>query len=173
MKRILLFVCAVALLMAAAWYRPGDSGHAIGELALGGGRARHPVQLPAGGDRYTLVVTGTVRPPFHGDARVVVEGEPALPYTVHGSEPVIDLGLRRHPGFRDQTLTGLRPRDRFTLWVVMHRPAADAVPACHAAAPLPAGKYHITFYDTATNQPVLRIPVLFGDGEQEAHHHEG
>ena len=158
MKPTLVFLLAAALSVTAAWYRPGDSGHAMGLISVEGGRAPHPVRLPSGKDRYTLVVTGTVLPPYQGDARVVLEGEPALSYSVHGSNPIVDLGLRRRPYFAESTLTGLRPRDRFTLWVVMRGPA-------------PTGRYHVTFYDTASDRPVLQIPVLFGEGK--AHHHEG
>ena len=160
MKRTLVFLFAVVLSVVAAWYRPGDSAHAMGMVSIKGGRAHHPVHLPSGMDRYTLVLTGTVLPPYQGDARVVVEGEPALPYSVYGSDPIVDLGLRHRPYFDDQTLTGLQPRDRFTVWVVIRPPESRA-----------SGKYNVTFFDTVTNSPVLQIPVFFGDGE--GHHHEG
>ena len=163
MKRALVFLFAAALSVTAAWYRPGDSAHAMGLISVEGGRARHPVQLPSGKDRYTLVVTGAVLPPYQGDARVVVEGEPALSYSVYGSDPIVDLGLRRRPYFDGLTLTGLQPRDRFTLWVVMRRPEVDP--------PAPSGRYDVTFYDMATDRPVLQIPVFCGG--KEGHHHEG
>ncbi len=174
MRRTLFVLAAVAFFAAAAWYRPGDAGHAMGLLSANGGKARHPVQLPSGGDRYTLVVTGTVLPPYRGDARVVVEGEPALPYEVlAGAQPIVDLGVRRHPGFRDATLTGLQPRDHFTLWVVIRRPPPD--PACPHTLHAPAGRYDLAFYDTATNNSVMRIPLVFGEstGVEGGHHHEG
>ena len=160
MKRTLVFLLAAALSVVAAWYRPGDSAHAMGMVSIKGGRAHHPVHLPSGKDRYTLVVTGTILPPYQGDARLVVEGDPELPFKVYGSDPIVDLGLRRRPYFEDQTLTGLQPRDRFTVWVVL-RPTE----------PLTAGKYNLTFYDTATDKSVLQIPVFFGG--KEDHHHEG
>jgi len=160
MKRILVFLFAMALSVFAAWFRPGDSAHAMGMVSIDGGRARHPVHLPGGKDRYTLVLTGTILPPYHGDARVVVEGEPAPSYSVYGSDPIIDLGLRHRPYFEDQTLTGLQPRDRFTIWVVIRPPES-----------MTAGKYDVTFYDTATDKSVLKVPVFFGGGE--GHHHEG
>jgi len=160
MKRIIVFMFAAALSVSAAWYRPGDSAHAMGMVSVKGGKAHHPVHLPSGKDRYTLVVTGTILPPYQGDARVVVEGKPALPFSVHGSDPIIDLGLRHRPHFSDNTLTGLEPRDRFVVWVVM-RPTEST----------PAGRYDVTFYDTATDKPVLQIPVFFG--VKEDHHHEG
>ena len=158
MKRILVILFAVALSVAAAWYRPGDSAHAMGMVSVTGGRARHPVHLPTGKDRYTLVVTGTVIPPYRGDTRVVVEGQTELPFSVYGSDPIVDLGLRRRPYFDDQTLTGLQPKDRFTVWVVIRPPE-----------PMATGSYDVTFYDTATERPVLRIPVIFG-GEEGQHH---
>jgi len=160
MKKILVLIFAAALSVTAAVYRPGDSAHAMGMVSINGGRARHPVRLPGGKDRYTLVVTGTILPPYQGDARVVVEGEPALPFSVYGSDPIVDLGLRRRPYFNHQTLTGLQPKDRFTLWVVLRPPE-----------PMATGKYNLTFYDTATDKSVLQIPVFFGEGE--GHHHEG
>lgn len=159
MKKLLVILFATSLSVTAAVWRPGDSAHAMGMVSVEGGRARHPVHLPSGKERYTLVVTGTILPPYRGDARVVVEGEPALPFSVYGSDPIIDLGLRRRPFFNDQTLTGLEPRDRFTLWVVLRPPEPKA-----------AGKYNITFYDTATEKSVLQIPVIFGG--EEGHHHE-
>jgi YHS domain-containing protein len=99
----------------------------MGLVSIKGGRAHHPVHLPSGRDRYTLVVTGTVIPPFRGDTRVAVEGGHGLSYDVYGSDPVIDLGLRRRPRFENETLKGLQPKDRFTLWVVMRPSEADPV----------------------------------------------
>ena len=62
MKRLAVFSFAVVLSVAAAWYRPGDSAHAMGMVSVKGGKARQTVHLPSGKDRYTLVVTGTVMP---------------------------------------------------------------------------------------------------------------
>jgi len=154
MKGLLVFILAAALSVAAAWYRHGDSAHAMGMVSVKGGRALHPVHLPCGKDRYTLVVTGTILPPYRGDARVVVEGEPTLHYSVYGSDPIVDLGLRRRPTFNEQTLTDLRPGDRFTVWVVLQPPGS-----------MTARTYSLTFYDTVTDTSVLQIPVFFGGGE--------
>jgi len=159
MKKLLVVLFATILSVAAAWYRHGDSAHAMGMISVKGGHARHPVHLPAGKDRYTLVVTGSIIPPYRGDARVVVEGQPEGTYAVHGSDPIIDLGFRRRPHFEDHTLTGLQPRDRFTLWVVMK-----------PAGPMPPGRCAITFLDTTSEEPVLTIPVFFGDADQGGHH---
>ena len=159
MKKLLVVLFATILSVAAAWYRHGDSAHAMGMISVKGGKARHPVHLPAGKERYTLVVTGAIIPPYRGDARVVVEGQPDIPFAVHGSDPIIDLGFRRRPHFENDTLTGLQPRDRFTIWVVMK-----------PAEPMPPGKRAVTFIDTATERPVLSIPVLFGDAVEGGHH---
>jgi len=160
MKKALVFILAAALSVAAAWYRHGDSAHAMGVLSIKGGRALHPVHLPAGNDRYTLVVTGSVIPPYQGDARVTVDGGAPVPSIVRGSDPIIDLGLRRRPRFENGTLTGLQSGDRFTIWVVID-----------PDEPMPAGKRDVTFTDTATNKPVLTIPVIFGGGEGGHHDH--
>jgi hypothetical protein len=160
MKKLLVFVLAAALSVAAAWYRHGDSAHAMGLVSIKGGRAHHPVHLPEGRERYTLVVTGTVLPPYRGDAKVTVDGGPSVPYIVRGSDPIINLALRHRPYFEDQTLTGLEPRDRFTIWVVID-----------PEGPMPAGKREITFSDTTTGQTVLKIPVLFGEAGGEHHEH--
>ena len=158
MKKLLVFIFAATLSVGAAWYRHGDSAHAMGMVSIKGGRANHPVHFPTGKDRYTLVITGTIIPPYQGNVRVTVDGGSPIETIVRGSDPIIDLGLRHRPSFEDQTLTGLEPRDRFTLWVVMKPPG-----------PMPAGKRDITFTDTASNKPVLTIPVFFGGGE-DAHH---
>ena len=160
MKKILVILFATILSVAAAWYRHGDSAHAMGMISVKGGRAMHPVHLPEGKERYTLVITGSIIPPYRGDARVAVVGDPEVPTAVHGSNPVIALGFRRRPVFTDQTLTGLQPRDRFTIWVVM---TPDD--------PMPVGTREITFVDTATDKPVLTIPVIFGDVESGGEHH--
>ena len=68
MKKLLVFLFAAVLSVAAAWYRHGDSAHAMGMISMKGGRAHHPVHLPDGRERYTLVVTGSIIPPYRGDA---------------------------------------------------------------------------------------------------------
>ncbi len=104
------------------------------------------------------MVTGTVIPPYRGDTRVTVDGGQPVPFIVRGSDPIINLALRHRPYFEDGTLTGLQPRDRFTIWVVID-----------PAEPMPAGKREVTFTDTTTGNPVLKIPVIFG-GEEGGHH---
>lgn len=159
-KNLIVFIVAAAISLVAAGHRWGDSGHAIGMVRAGGGEARHPIVLEAGRTNYSLIVTATVIPPYSGDARLVLEGEPALDHEFHFSEPVIDLSLRRRPEFNEHVVLGLEPGDRLALWVVI-RPAAPA-----------RGRYTLNFYDTRTNRSVLSVPVIFGkEGEQGARRH--
>lgn len=124
---VVTFAIAVVLSLVAATSRPGDSAHAMGIISTNGGAARHPVHLPAGGDRCMLVVTATVLPPYHGDVEVAVEGDSAPDFTVRASAPVIDLGVRRIPRFRDGAFRGLEPRDRLAMWVSIKPPPLDPV----------------------------------------------
>jgi hypothetical protein len=77
-KTLVVFTLAVALFGLAANYRFGDSSHAIGTLSLKGGKARHPFLIDAGKDRYTLIMTGVVLPPYQGTVRIALEGTPAV-----------------------------------------------------------------------------------------------
>jgi len=126
-KKIIFFTLAVCISLLGATYRWADSAHSIGLFKTSGGEARHPSSLDSGKDTYTLIATATVIPPYQGDARVVLEGSPSLAYKIYSSDPVIDLGIRRHPKFRDNVLYGLRPKDRIALWVVIKPPALDPV----------------------------------------------
>lgn len=126
-KKILFFILAVALSLIAANHRFGDSGHSIGTISVKGGKANHPTSFKSGSDRYTLISTATVIPPFRGNARVVLEGSPAIEHEIHFTAPVVDLGIHDLPEFRGNTLYGLEPGDRIALWVVMRPPVLDPV----------------------------------------------
>jgi YHS domain-containing protein len=126
-KKVLVFLAAVAISLTAAMYRWDDSGHAIGLIKAKGGEARHPVSLVSGNDRYLLIATATVIPPYAGSARVELKGRSPLPHTIELARPVVDLGLRHSPRFSDGVLHDLRPRDRIALWVKMNPPKADPV----------------------------------------------
>jgi hypothetical protein len=149
-KKVITFVLSAGLCLAAAAYRWGDSGHAIGLISRKGGRARHPTCLESGRGRYTQIVTATVLPGYRGNARMVLEGSPPVPYEMHLAAPVVDLGLRRKPRLKKHTLFDLQPGDRIALWLVMH-PAAGTS----------GDKYFLAFYDTASDRSLLRIPIIF------------
>jgi len=185
LKTILIFLAAAGLSLVAAHHRFLDSAHSIGLIKAGGGKARHPVVLEPGHDRYTLITTAAVIPPFRGDARVVLEGLPGMDYDLYNREPVLDLSPYRHPEFRDATFYGLQPRDRIALWVVMRPPPGWKAPEGglpHAAeAPgndcCAAGGEHahgeetatsesspmLAFYDLKSGRRLLDVPILFGE----------
>jgi len=124
---VVTFVASAALSLLAASHRFGDSAHAMGVISQRGGKARHPVHLPAGRDRYTLVVTATVLPPFRGDVTVAVDGDPAPRFAVYPSEPVVDLGVVRRPHFLQGAFRGVQPGDRIALWLRITPPEVDPV----------------------------------------------
>jgi hypothetical protein len=159
MKKIFFFILAMLISLLGAMYRFGDSAHSIGQIKTGGGEIKHPAYLEGGSDRYTLITTATVIPPYRGDARVMLEGSPELDYKIYASEPVIDLKLRNGFKFSKNILYNLKPADRIALWVVMRAPAAKAGIK---------GKYALALYDLKTNQSILTVPVIFkGKGEMD------
>ena len=135
MKTQLAFVVAALLALAAAPFRFGDSAHAMGLISERGGSARHPVRLDSGRERYTVIVTATVLPPYAGDVRVAVAGDPHPGYSVHVAEPVVDFGLRRRPRSDRRILRALRPRDRIAVWVVIEPTFVDPVCGWRLADP--------------------------------------
>ena len=131
LKNMSFFLLAFGISLLGATYRWGDSAHSIGLISERGGKVRHPSFLKSGKNRYALIATATVIPPYRGDARVVLEGEPEMDHEIYVSGPAIDLGLRRLPQFRDSVLYGLQQKDRIAIWVVMKPPVID--PVCRMA----------------------------------------
>jgi len=138
-KNIIFFVLAVGISLLGSTWRWGDSAHSIGLVKASGGEARHPSFLESGKDGYTLIATATVIPPYRGDARVALEGEPKMEYKLYASGPIINLGVRHWPVFKDDTFYNLNPRDRIALWVVMKPPVID--PVCGMAYQSGFSKY--------------------------------
>jgi YHS domain-containing protein len=195
------FLGAVALSTLAAWWRWPDSVHAIAVLKHGGGKARHPIALRPGPDSWQVVATATVLPPWRGDARISVEGEPRLDWSVALSRPVIDLGVHRFPRLDGDVLRGLEPREHVALWLTVKRPrdvdpvcgmACDASslradgrcfcsPGCRdehrkhpdAPAAAPRGEYRLALRDAGTGAPLLSIPIAFAEQGRADHgaHH--
>jgi len=184
LKTILVFLGAAGLSLLAANHRFLDSAHSIGLIKAGGGKARHPVVLEPGYDRYTLITTAAVIPPYRGDARVVLEGLPGMNYTLYNSEPAIDLSPYRHPDFRDGTFYGLQPRDRIALWVVMqpqpgweapkgedHASASTGSDCCEVGEGHAPGEEVVkvetapvlAFFDTKSGRRLLDVPIHFSD----------
>lgn len=155
---VVAFVAAGVLSTLAAAHRWGDSGHAIGLIKARGGGVRHPVVLEGGRDSYAVIATATVLPPYRGDTRVVLEGEPAIDHELYLSQAVVDFHLPRRPALKDHTLYGLEPGDRLALWLMLRpSPRTPAV-----------GRYKLAFYDTETGNSVLDIPVILREGTADA-----
>ena len=201
-KTVIFFALAVAVSLVAAGHRFYDSSHSMGLIGAQGGKALHPVVLDSDRHFYCVITTATVLPPYRGDARIVLEGNPKMTYSLHNSGPIIDLGVHRRPTFQDNVFYGLQPRDRLALWLVM-KPAQESnltEPEKTESGESNAGsvsgqtscplheettesgsigrvggeKLALSFYDTRTNQPVLRIPVIFkanGKGNHASEHH--
>lgn len=164
LRTLIVFLLALAVSLFAAGYRFGDSAHAMGMLSDRGGKARHPVILIPGLERYAVVVTATVLPPWRGNARVSVEGESALEWELHPAGPVTDLGLHRRPTWSEGLLQGLQPRDRLAFWLQLRRPEG-ACPT-HAALPL-----QLTFRDAESDRMLLEVPIVFAAAGGESHGH--
>jgi len=126
-KTVIFFILAFAISLLAATHKWGDSAHSIGLIKASGGEARHPAYLNSGEDGYMLIATATVIGSYRGDARVVLEGEPAMDHKIYFSGPVVNLGLRRNPEFRNNILYHLEPKDSIALWVAMKPPRIDPV----------------------------------------------
>ncbi len=189
-KKVFVFLLALGVSLLGAVFQWGDSAHSIGVISADGGRARHPVVLPSGRDRYMLIATATVQPPYRGDVRLALEGTPALAYRVSSTAPIVDLGLRSWPRLHGDIISCLKPRDRLALWVEVRPPRLD--PVCGMALQAGAtfcseacremfqqsperyrgrdrvrGTYQLSLNDVKTGRPVLQVPVEFkGEGER-------
>lgn len=127
-KPAIAFLIAVAISLLGATYRWGDSSHAIGLISSKPGiRPAHAASFKGNGESFMLVATATVIPPYKGEARVELEGDPKMPYEIELSHPVIDLRLREWPTLNNGVISGLRPKQRIALWVSMKPPVSDPV----------------------------------------------
>ena len=164
MKKPIFFILAVCISLLGATYNWGDSAHSIGLIKAGGGEVKHPSTLESGKRKYMLISTATVIPPYRGDVRVALEGQPEMDYRIYASAPIINLGLRRMPELKDNVFYDLSPKDRIALWVEM-KPPVDPVNR----------RYTLAFYDTKTNKSVLNVPIIFkgkgGMGNANQHQH--
>jgi YHS domain-containing protein len=178
--------------VAAAWRWP-DSAHVLAVLrGGGGGSARHPLVLQPGPGRYMVVLTAPVAPPWHGDARLAIEGKPALDFEAHMSAPAVDLGLHHLPKLDGRILRGLAPGDRIALRISVNAPELDPVCGmrcagepeleagghcfcsahCRDAFLQDPGRYgqagyrgqelRLTMRDDHTGQPILSVPIVLG-----------
>lgn len=159
---ILIFVLALGISLLAAWYRFGDSAHAMGILTARGGSVPHPVSLEPDLNSYAVVVTAAVMPPWRGGAKVSLEGNSLWDWQVHASEPVVDLGVHRQPRWQDGAFHDLQPRDRLVVWLQLRRPQQQDPK--RGNSPL-----KLKFSDLQSGKPLLEVPILFTSGEEGQH----
>lgn len=165
-KTLVLFCASVAVCGVAATHKFYDSAHAMGMLGKNGGTVRHPVLLEGGRDSYTIVASAGVLPPYRGDVRVVLEGEPRPDYVISSARPAVRLGLHRAPEFHDNVLHDVRPKDKVALWVALKPQGCREEKS--------GGELALAFYDTRSNDRLLRMPIRFigKGGEGHAGEHE-
>lgn len=161
-KSIVTFIVSCIIFIFAASHRFHDSAHAIGTIKKGGGKARHPALLDSDRNSYVLIATAGVVPPYRGNARVVLEGNPTLKATFHNSGPAVDLGIHRHPDFKDNTFYDLRPKDKVALWVKIKRnltvPVRQATTGAETAVP-PCSRCDTKSGGEETKQPEIKTPA--------------
>lgn len=158
-KKPLVFILSAGLSLFAAVYRWGDSSHAIGLISERGGKVRHPSYYTSGKNRYTQIVTATILPPYHGNARVLMEGNPPMKYELFSAEPIVDMGFRKKPRYCDNIYYDLKPGDRISLWLVMNPVSIESKSA--GTHKTDGKNYALAFYDTGSGNPLLRIPIIF------------
>jgi len=166
MKNLIYFILAVAISLPAAIYRWGDSAHSSGFITADGGSVRHTRALESGYSRYSLVATARVRPPYRGDARVVLEGAPELDHEIDISSLAMDLGFRKRPKLKDRTIYDIEPGDKINIRVVLKEPASGKSIR---------GRYILALYDTQTGSPIFRVPWEFKTtgGAENGRHNPG
>ena len=149
---IITVVATVSICTLAAMYTPPGFGHSVTMVSGDGGISRHPVLLGLNMERYVILVTGTVIPPYRGGFRIVLEGDPKIEHKIYSSyPPSLYLGMNHFHEFGNDTITNIFPRDKFTLAVCIKpeqriREESD---------------YMLRFYDLKSNNPVLSVPVSF------------
>lgn len=149
-KSSIVFTLSLLFFLLIAGHRFGDSGHAITMISNKGGKVRHPVHIQNKYGSCTIIVTGRVIPPYRGDARVVLEGPDYIAHNIYLSEPIIHFGFKDLPSFKNDTVYGLKPGARLALWLIIENIDRKRDETCQ-----------LVFFDTATNRPILRLPIFF------------
>jgi len=165
-KKIIVFVAAVFVFIMAATQKWGDSGHALALITVKGGKCRHPVYLSNTHGLYSVIITARVLSHYQGNVKIILERASDISHNIYFSEPVIDLGFKKLPEFKNNTLYGLKAGHKIALWLVM-RPKNDI---CKQSV-YPKGKYTLAFYDTKTNNSVLKVPIFLRSKIEEKNEH--
>jgi len=133
-------------------YSTPDFGHAVTMITKDGGISRHPVLLGLNKDKYVVLVTGTVKSPYKGNVKIVLEGKPAMDYKIYSRyPPEINLGIHKFHDFEDNTIKNISAWDKYTLAVCLQPKNKISKES----------KYNLRFYDLDSNNTVLSIPIIF------------
>jgi hypothetical protein len=145
-------ILTVSLCTIAAMFTPPTSSHAVTTISKDGGISRHPVLLGLNKNKYTVLVTGTVKPPYKGNVKIVLEGKPEIPYKIYSRyPPELNIGIHKFHGFDDDVLTNIKSPEKFIVTVFI-KPVIKIDKE---------SKYYLKFYDLDSNNVVLTVPVIF------------
>ena len=149
---IITVLATIAICTVAAMYTPPGFGHSVTMITRTGGVSRHPVLLGLNMEKYIVLVTGTVIPPFRGGFRIALEGDPKIEHRIYSSyPPSLYLGINHFYECRHNTVTNISPLDKFTFAVCIkpkHRIEKES-------------NYELRFYDLKSDNSVLTIPISF------------
>lgn len=151
------FAVAAGLYTGLSALRPSDLMHVVATLTEQGGRVRHGAHAAYGWSRYTMLVTGRSALGRRADLDIALEGDDVPPHEVRSSlPPALELGVHEWPGFDSVRLTGVRPGDKFRLWLIMRPEWEDAAEPRHARS------LRFVLRDGAGKE-VLGVPISFSD----------
>ena len=153
-----LFIIGITIIITftvctiAAMYTTPNFGHSVTIITKDGGISRHPVLLGLNEDKYVILVTGTVKSPYKGNVKIVLEGEPEIDYKIYSRyPPELKLGIHKFHDFEDNTIKNISAWDKFMLAVCI-KPINKINKE---------SKYNLRFYDVVSNNAVLSIPIIF------------
>ena len=133
-------------------YTPPTFGHSVTMITKDGGISRHPVLLGLNEDKYVVLVTGTVKSPYKGNVKIVLEGEPKINYIIYSQyPPEIKIGIHKFYDFEDNTIKNISAWEKFMLALII-KPENKIDKET---------KYDLKFYDLDSNKIVLSIPIIF------------
>lgn len=149
---IITVVATITICTVAAMYTPPGFGHSVTMVTKDGGISRHPVLLGYNLNKYVILVTGTIIPPYRGGFRIALEGEPEINTRIYSAfPPPFYLGLNHFHDFSNSTVTNISPRDKFTLAVCLEPENRINNESC----------YELKFYDLKSDKQVLSVPITF------------
>jgi hypothetical protein len=151
-KIILTIIITLTVCTIAAMYTPPKFGHSVTMITKDGGISRHPVLLGLNENKYVVLVTGTVKSPYRGNVRIVLEGEPKINYEIYSQyPPELNLGIHKFHDFENNTIRNISAWEKFMLTLSL-KPLTKIDKE---------SKYILRFYDLDSNFTVLSIPIIF------------